>query len=455
MCQTSSVRRFLVFTVVAILAACSEDEPDALLLRLNAIPGVHAEAVRAHAVGAYQPAHVYHVTIEQPIDHAVAPSTTFQQHMILHVTDPERPVVLEALGYGLESSRREVELIEMLGGNLLTVEHRFFESSKPRPLPYAQLTLEQEAADLHAIRVALAPVFAGTWLALGRSKGGATVLAYDYLYPDDVAGTVAYSAPVLFSDADERFLAFFTQVGDASCRAALTAFQRAALTRRGELLTLLDGDSDYFSDTYQQLGQDRALEHAIVGLAWSFWQHLDADHCQTIPPADAPAGELYDFVERTIGFSTDRALAPYRPYYYQAATQLGWPLADEAALADLLRYPGTHTAAVYAGDVDVPLAYDGSLMPAIAEHVAHDAARVLLVYGDADPWWAAAVDVHAANDSLRFDRPGGNHGTHLADLPAAEQDAAIAALARWLDLDPADIGRPRPAAEARARGILP
>jgi hypothetical protein len=207
-------------------------------------------------------------------------------------------------------------------------------------------------------------------------------------------------------------------------------------------LLRLDADADYFAQTFVHMSQAQTFEHAVLVLPWSYWQYRLASGCADIPSADAPVDELYAFLKTTSGFATDDSLAPFRPYYYQAATQVGWPLIDESQLVDLERFPGTHTAATYAAPLDVPLVYDGQLMPELRDWVASTGERVLLVYGANDPWAAALLDVDAAHDSLRFIVPGGNHYAHLADLGAEPRGVAVDALERWLGL-PGGLEPPR------------
>jgi hypothetical protein len=57
--------------------------------------------------------------------------------------------------------------------------------------------------------------------------------------------------------------------------------------------------------------------------------------------------------------------------------------------------------------------------------------RVMLVYGQNDPWSAGAFALGLAQDSYRYDVPGGNHGSFITQLPEPAQSEALATLARW------------------------
>ena len=46
--------------------------------------------------------------------------------------------------------------------------------------------------------------------------------------------------------------------------------------------------------------------------------------------------------------------------------------------------------------------------------IAASGERIMLIYGQNDPWTAGAVDLGAATDSFKFIAPGGNHGSSIA-----------------------------------------
>jgi hypothetical protein len=65
-------------------------------------------------------------------------------------------------------------------------------------------------------------------------------------------------------------------------------------------------------------------------------------------------------------------------------------------------------------------------------------ARLLYVYGSNDPWGAEPFELgFGSRDSYRYYVPGGNHGSKIAQLPAADAAAATATVRRWAGLPPA------------------
>ena len=62
-----------------------------------------------------------------------------------------------------------------------------------------------------------------------------------------------------------------------------------------------------------------------------------------------------------------------------------------------------------------------------------DAGRVMLVYGEDDPWTAGAASVEGAQGEVhRYVLAGQSHWATIATMPEAEQDEALAILDGWL-----------------------
>ncbi len=155
----------------------------------------------------------YEVMFEQPLDHAKPAAGKFQERFFISHVDFAKPVLLGTEGYaamGLGGG----EMQRMLGGNQITVEHRYFGRSMPDPVKWEFLTVKNAADDMHAIVSALKPLYPGKWVSTGASKGGQTSLFYKCYYPDDVDATVAYVAPINVQQEDPRIYQFIQTTGD-------------------------------------------------------------------------------------------------------------------------------------------------------------------------------------------------------------------------------------------------
>jgi hypothetical protein len=277
--------------------------PADLLERLNAIPGLHAseDASAAMIPAGYR---FFQLDYDQPIDHAHPEGQRFMQHMTLLSIDEDAPMVQYSGGYGQDRKPLRTELTEMVAGNQLAMEHRYFLSSRPQPTDWSYLDIEQAAGDFHRINQALRAIYPGKWLATGGSKGGLASLFFRRFFPDDVDVTVPYVAPILIAN-DPRFAPFVAQVGDdPACRQGLADFQRSALSAKPQILALVDADATAKGWSFELLGEERAFEHAVLELPFIFWQYGDASKCAAIPPAGADAAALYAFLQDRVGMQS-------------------------------------------------------------------------------------------------------------------------------------------------------
>jgi len=385
---------------------------------------------------------------EQPVDHGDPAGATFTQYVALIHRDVDAPVVLDTRGYANNYSGTDNELSWLLGANRVNVEHRYFNDSVPEDPDWDYMRADQEADDLHAVVTALKGIYARPWISTGASKGGETALYYRAAWPDDVDGTVAYVAPVLMGYPDDVFGPFFEEVGDADCRQRLLDLQRALLAGEDTLIPAMETAATG-GETWSWVGSTWAFETSTAELAWSFWQY-DGD-CSALPSPDAPAGDLLawfmDWVGSPSGYD-DLAMAYYSPFYFQSAAELGYPTLPVDGVQDLLHVdPDDLTALVPTPSLPT---YDGTWVQDAARAVSEEGSRILLIYGEQDPWSVRALSLDGATDSYVYTAPGGNHGSQIADLDAEDQAAALDAISRWSGLDLSVESRRGPPPEAEA-----
>ncbi|WP_366935083.1 hypothetical protein [Pyxidicoccus fallax] len=288
---------------------------------------------------------------EQPVDHRHPAGARFQQRLSLMHRSTSAPMVLDTEGAELFAEPVPSEPADLLQGNQLAVEHRFFGTSRPESLDWSKLTVWQAAADAHRVAEAFKPLYRGRWLSTGVFKGGTAALTHRFFFPGDVVATVPYSAHHARGLTDERHARFLrTQAGDAACREKLEAVQRAALTRREALRPFVEALAEQ-GFTFDVLGADRALEFAVVELPFGFWEFYGFYwSCDDIPAPDVSDAELFGFISFVAApefVHSDQALEASAPLYYQRATQLGGPGYPQAHLWPLLRYPGQDVATRY------------------------------------------------------------------------------------------------------------
>jgi PS-10 peptidase S37 len=430
------------------LSACALDEPspdtgtvehalgDPLLEQLQALPGVTVSELAPRP-----DARQFLLLVTQPVDHFRPGGPTFQQRVMVRSRGTDLPTTLASTGYGLfGSAPRDNEISFLLAGNAITIEHRYYEGSVPTPADPKYLTIRQAAADHHHVVELLRPIYTGAWVSTGASKGGMTSIYHRRYYPRDVDATVAYVAPQSYTTNDVRYGAFLEQVGSPACRQRIVDTQRLFLDRRAELLPIFEAQAAELGFTYDTVGGlDFAFEHGVTEFRFAMWQYFDEEFCAELPGPEAPADLLalyLDFVSGPGSLASDQSLVDFGAYYYQAATQLGQygPLALERHIRSRLEHPGTYRVERYS---TFPITrVDPFSVPEVQLWLATQGERIMLIYGENDPWSAGAFRLGHAADSYRYTVPGGNHGSAITSLPQAQQDEALATLARWTGVQP-------------------
>jgi hypothetical protein len=417
----------------ATAGASTADED--ILARITAIPGMKVLAERPTEPGF----RYFLLSYLQPVDHRHPERGTFEQRLTLLHKSTSRPMVLHTTGYNLNDVPTfRSEPTQLVDGNQISVEQRFFTPSRPAPADWTKLDIWQAATDHHRLIAALKKIYHGKWISTGASKGGMASVYHARFYPRDLDAVVAYVAPNdVDNKADAAYDRFFRTVGnDPVCRQKLKDLAAEALRRRTEMVARLEAVAKESGLTFNILRTaDRAFENSVMDFEWGFWQfHLQAE-CATVPdPATVTTDELYAYVDEIAGltFYTDQGLDPFIPYYFQAGTQLGWPAPKFRNLAGLLNYPGIYQPRSYV-PADISMRFDPRVMADVDGWVRHHGTHLMFLYGQNDPWGAEPFRLGAGSrDSFWYNVAGLNHsGRLIAQLPADQKSQATATLLRW------------------------
>ncbi|MCS0638642.1 aminopeptidase [Streptomyces sp. LP05-1] len=395
----------------------------------------------------------------QPVDHRHPARGTFQQRFTLLHKDTSRPTVFYTSGYEVSTSPRRSEPTQIVDGNQVSLEYRYFTPSRPQPADWSKLNIWQGASDQHRLFTALKKIYSQKWLATGGSKGGMTATYFERHYPRDMDGVVAYVAPNDIAEhEDSAYDRFFATVGTKECRDRLNALQREALIRRAPLQAKYRAWAQAEGATFTTVGSlDRAYEAVVLDFVWGFWQYHTEAECADIPVAATATDQaVYDTIDTYSGWSfyTDQGLEPYTPYYYQAATEMGSPSMRMPHLKGLTRY-GYQPARNFVPR-DIPVRFKPGVMRDVDSWVRSEARGMLFVYGGNDPWGSERFRVdRGARDAYVYTAPGANHGANVAGLVPAERARATARILAWAGVAPttvqADPRRAEPLAPFDAR----
>ncbi|HEX7840100.1 MAG TPA: S28 family serine protease [Kofleriaceae bacterium] len=451
------MNRVVGFIVAAMFAgsACGDNlgssgmTHEQLLAKLRALQGVTAEEVPSKVDGFS--AYVLHFT--QPVDHNDPSGPTFQQEVsLLHRSElAPAPMVVWTSGYKDNYADKAVELTDILDANQVSIEHRFFGASRPAPADWTKLTIDQAAADEHEIIQALRTVYGGVFLSAGASKGGMTAVFHRRFYPGDVEGTVAYVAPLTFGAPDPRYPAFFDTVGPEDCRNAVRAIARDMLANRRDQMEARAALQTQYA--YSRIPLGPAVEAAITGFEWSFWQYFGVDHCKSVPDVSASDDDVFAFLDRVsqIHESSDAGISDMEAYYYQSYAQLGYPDYTVSYLTPYLQYDEDD----YLGELPTAEpAYDPNPMSDVLDYIDNAGDRLLFVYGEWDPWIKGKVVLGNAADSKSYTVPEGTHAASIRALPSDKCNAAAAMIENWTGVKPR-LSWWRRAGSAPAKTALP
>ncbi|MFM9595003.1 S28 family serine protease [Streptomyces scabiei] len=426
--------------------------------RLLAIPGV--SLIQEKPYPGYR---FFVLNFTQPVDHRNPKKGTFQQRITVLHKDTARPTVFYTGGYNVSTNPGRREPTQIVDGNQVSMEYRFFNPSRPDPADWSKLDIWQAASDQHRIFRALRKIYRENWISTGGSKGGMTATYYERFYPHDMDGVVAYVAPNdVVNDEDSAYDRFFKSVGTKECRDRLNAVQREALVRREPLEKKYAEVAAADGLTFDTIGSlDKAYEAVVLDYVWGFWQYsLLADCDSGVIPKDAKAAtddEIWTSIDTISGFSAyaDQGLEPYTPYYYQAGTQLGAPdITFPHIEKKYIRY-GYQPPRNFVPR-DIKMTFDPTAMRDVDTWVRNNAKQMLFVYGQNDPWGSEPFHLgKKARDSYVFTAPGANHGANVAGLVKAQKDLATARILKWAGVAPAavqaDPGKAKPLAKFDSR----
>ncbi|MEM7086932.1 MAG: S28 family serine protease [Bacteroidota bacterium] len=377
----------------------------------------------------------YELRVKQPIDHLDTSKGYFQQRVFLSHRGFDQPTVMITEGYDRPKNRIN-ELTDLIEGNQLLIEHRYFGKSVPDTLDYDYLTLKQVTNDLHRIKEIFKEIYPNKWLATGRSKGGATTLFYRYFYPKDVDVSVNYVGPINNAFEDQRIYTFLDTVGTRSCRSKIEKFQRYLLKNRKDILPLLRAYSLGANASYTYHSFEKAFEFAVMEYPFSFWQY--GHNCDAIPNESVSYFEAVKYFTSVsnMTFFGDGPTKGYAPHYYQSATEFGYYGFETNKFKGLLTELPTDQnphAAFTPNKMDVP--FNGALLDGINKWLPVEGNKIIHIYGTLDTWSASAVPKSDQVDALWFFMEGKHHGNALIKtMSASEKEKLVVALERWLTI---------------------
>ena len=377
----------------------------------------------------------FEIWFEQPIDHKDLSKGTFKQRVFLGYENPQKPVFVELQGYGINSEKAG-ELANHYEANQLTIEHRYFNNSKPEEIDWNTLTIENAAKDqaiiIDAIRNAIYPN--SKFITTGISKGCQTTMAHRLFFPQNVDASVCYVGPLNYQREDPRVYEFLENVGTKEEREKVKQFQNLCFENRASLLEILNDTAKEHHMSWE-FGEEKAMDYTILEYSFAFWQW--GNKTEDIPSKNATPQEIYKHLINVVGygFFEDKSVENLQPYFWAALTQQGIYGYETAPFKQYL-----HTEEIYKFDWAFPEGitkeYDLKPMQEIKTYLDNSAEKIIFIYGEYDAWSATAVDLSVSanqREMFKFVKSKGSHTTRIKTFNDEEQKEIYTIINRWLE----------------------
>ncbi len=378
----------------------------------------------------------YILKVKQPLDHKNPDKGSFTQRVIVMHRGLDRPTLVITEGYGAgyaAGPHYNNELSTYFNTNIVFVEHRFFQESKPEPCDWQYLKDVDAMADLHEVVTAMKAVYPGKWISTGISKGGETCMEYRSYYPEDVDVSVPYVGPVCYGVIDGRHEPFLRKVGNADERKAIQDFQLAVMKKKSEFMPRFKKYCDEKNLKFYIPLED-VYDYCVLEYSFSMWQW--GTPISSIPGSTASDDELLDHLIKIVGpdyFAT----TGNTEFFAQAYRELGYYGYD---IKPFKKYMSIKSAKHYLRDVMLPpelrnVKFDKTVSKHITKYLKQNDPQMICIYGEIDPWTAAGVtwlQKYPKNNLKVYVKPRGSHSTRINNMPPEQRDEILSTLSRWL-----------------------
>lgn len=432
------MKKTLFYSILLLVGLCLPLSVTAQTELQNKMKEI-ANITEVKALESEEFAEKYVTYFTQPIDHENPELGTFRQRVFVSHVGFDRPTVLVTEGYGASyafNPKYREELSKWFNTNMIFVEYRYFLESTPEPRDWQYLTTKNSADDLHAIRNAFKQIYPGKWIATGISKGGQTTMLYRTFYPDDVDISVPYVAPLCYGVEDGRHEPFLRyKVGTAEERRTIENFQFEVLKRRATLQPLFD--KHCAEKKYEfRAPLEEIYDYAVLEYPFALWQW--GTPISTIPSLDASDEEIFKHFLAISDPSYFDVNGPYASFNVQACRELGYYGYDMRPFKDYMFIKSTKD---YLRRLMLPedaqfVKFDKTLGKKITKFLKKNDPKMIFIYGEIDPWSAAAVTWLNTNKKKNlhiFVEPRGSHKARISTLPEDMQKEAKALIQKWLD----------------------
>lgn len=402
--------------------------------KIKALPGVlGVEALKCKPPFTEK----YLIKLKQWNDHSDTTAGWFSQQVFLSHNSFAAPMVLVTEGYAAsyaEYPNYTEELASLFNTNQICVEHRYFGKSVPDDKEWKYLTTANAAADHHRVTQLLKSIYKGKWINTGISKGGETALIHRTLYPDDVDISVCYVGPLCFSVEDGRHEPFIENIpGTQADRDKIKAFQTEVLKRRKKIFPMFKSYCEEKQYTFN-LPLQEIYDYCVFEFSFSFWQW--GWKPSSVPSEKASDKDLFEYLVRVCSpdYFANEGIESTRAFFIQAAKELGYYGYDTKPFEKYLK---VKSAEGYLEKIFLPqgilFEFDSTISQKCVRFITDNDPKMIFIYGEYDPWSAAAVEFKDKKNMYKAVCPAESHAARIGSLPKTMKEEVTARVQRWLD----------------------
>ena len=376
----------------------------------------------------------YEIWFSQPIDYNDLSKGTFPQRVLLGFVGDVKPVIVELQGYGIYTEKAG-ELANHYNANQLTIEHRYFNNSRPKEIDWNTLKIKAAAKDqatiISEIKNALYP--SAKFITTGISKGCQTTMAHRRYFPKNVDASVCYVGPLNFKREDPRVYSFLNNVGTAEARAKIKSFQTLCFKNQKALLEKLKAAAKAKNMNWE-FGVEKALVYTILEYPFAFWQW--GSNSTNIPANEASLDAIYNHLIQIsgYGFFETKAVDDLQPYFWAALTEQGIYGYETAPFKE---YIGTDKVYTFdwAFPENVSKTFDLKPMVEIKNFLDNSAEKMVFIYGEYDSWSSTAVELNntaKTRELYKFVKSKGSHTTRIKSFDEQDQKTIYTIIDSWV-----------------------
>lgn len=360
----------------------------------------------------------YSMFIQQPVNHDQPEGDKFKQKVCILFRGYDRPTIMVTEGYLWEKFRDAEDIGINLNANMVHVEHRNFgESFNQDRGKWEFETSAQASADLHAVYLALKPIFKGKWMSTGTSKSGETSIDYAYYYPGDMDLAAAFCSPFNFSLDDKRYGEYlFNEVSTKELRDIMKEGVRSALK---------DGEEGVYKKVCEEFKKKNMPVPSFAEYVYNVFDTFFSVFQYTLPSKQKKSIESIIEKESSLVAAICDNIASLRnkdfyTYFVDCAKEQGFPNVGYDYFADLLE--GTSFKAedvvpseLHSEDRWLVKYYDNSVRTDMSKtFFVNSTMPLLLFYSKDDPWSAGQPEKTGPNVK-KVINPVGIHSSIVND----------------------------------------